>query len=200
MPSYEAFYGGAAGGGKSDALLMGAVMYIDIPKYHAIIFRKTLQSLKREGGLIPRSKEWWLGKGPRWNGDTWTWTFPSGATISFGYLNNEDDYVNYMSTEFQYIAFDEVTEIREFDYRMMFSRLRRTERQKKLNIPLRVRSAANPIGPGVLWVKTRFNLPEGRPDRPFIPATVMDNIYLDRESYVKSLSYLDPVTRARMLN
>lgn len=47
LPCLEAFYGGAAGGGKSDALLMAAAMYVHIPDYHAIIFQKTLQSLKR---------------------------------------------------------------------------------------------------------------------------------------------------------
>lgn len=41
----EAFYGGAAGGGKSDALLMCALQYVDQPGYSAIIFRKTFADL-----------------------------------------------------------------------------------------------------------------------------------------------------------
>lgn len=199
MPEEEAFYGGAAGGGKSEALLIGAAMYLEESDYHSIIFRKKRQTLKLEGGLIPRSKEWWLGKGPRWNGETYTWTFPKGPTVAFGYLNHEDDYVQYGSTEYQYIGFDEVTEIREFDYRFMFSRLRRTRAQEAAGIPLRVRAAANPIGPGVVWVKRRFNLPEGHvPGRPFVPASLEDNIHLDRESYERSLARLDPVTRRRL--
>ena len=201
LPELEAFYGGAAGGGKSDALLMGAVMFVHIPDYHAIIFRKTIRSLQREGGLIPRSKEWWMGRA-KWTGDTLTWTFPDvnpPSTVGFGYLNNEDDYVQYGSTEYQYIGFDEVPEIRPFDYRFMFSRLRRTEVQKVANIPLRVRSAGNPIGRHVVEYKTYFNLPLGTVQKPFIPATLDDNIHLDRPNYIKSLEYLDPVTKARLL-
>jgi len=197
LPEQEAFYGGAAGGGKSEALLMGAAMFVHVKDYHAIIFRKELQTLKLEGGLIPRSKEWWAGRA-RWNGDTYTWAFPSGATVSFGYLNYEDDYVRYGSTEYQYIAFDELPEIRESDFRFMFSRLRRTRKQEELDIPLRVRSAGNPVGPGVVWVKRRYNLPLGTYERPFIPARLEDNPHLDREAYERSLNVLDPVTRARL--
>lgn len=174
-------------------------MYVDEPNYHAIIFRKRRQTLKLQGGLIPRSKIWWLGEGVKWNGETYTWTFPSGSTITFGYLNHEDDYVQYGSTEYQYIGFDEVTELREFDYRFMFSRLRRTVAQEEAGIPLRIRAAANPIGSGVIWVKRRFNLPEGDvPGRPFVPARLEDNIHLDREAYEKSLAKLDPITRRRL--
>lgn len=174
-------------------------MYVDEPDYHAIIFRKKRATLRNPGGLIPRSKEWWLGKEAKWNGETYTWTFPEGATVGFGYLNYEDDYVQHGSTEYQYIGFDEVPEIREFDYRFMFSRLRRTREQEAAGIPLRVRAAGNPIGPGVVWVKRRFNLPEGNvPGRPFVPARLEDNIHLDREAYDKSLAKLDPVTRQRL--
>ncbi|MFQ6053342.1 MAG: phage terminase large subunit [Candidatus Bathyarchaeia archaeon] len=197
IDSLEAFYGGAAGGGKSESLLIGAAMYLEEPDYHAIIFRKDTKELKLEGGLIPRSHEWWAGRA-RWNGETLTWTFPSGSTVSFGYLNNPNDHVRYGSTEYQYIGFDELPELLEEHYRFMFSRLRRTSRQKMLGIPLRVRAAGNPIGPGVQWVKTRFNLPEGRPDRPFVPARLEDNPHLDREAYEESLANLDPVTRARL--
>ena len=56
----EAFYGGAAGGGKSEGLLILSAMWLHIQGYHALIIRKDLPRLKLEGGLIPRSQEWWL--------------------------------------------------------------------------------------------------------------------------------------------
>ena len=204
----EAFFGGAAGPGKSEALLQGAVMYYDVPTYHAIIFRRTIQSLELEGGLIPRSKEWWLekpnanGEIAKWNGSKLTWTFPSGATVGFGYMNHKDDHFRYGSTEYQYIAFDEVTEFQEFQYRFMFSRLRLTRDLSEIyGVEPKVRSAANPIGPGVVWVKRRFNLPYGCRERPFIPARLSDNAdNVDVELYMESLNQLDPITRERLMN
>src|SRR3954463_1696437 len=54
----EALYGGAAGGGKSDALLMAALQYVDIPGYSAIILRRLSPDLHGADGLVERSKEW----------------------------------------------------------------------------------------------------------------------------------------------
>ena len=64
----EAFYGGAAGGGKSDALLMCGLQYVDVKGYSGIIFRKTYADLVKPGALIDRAKDWLL-KYPevRWN-------------------------------------------------------------------------------------------------------------------------------------
>src|SRR5690349_23466030 len=87
----EAFYGGAAGGGKSDALLMAALQYVDVPGYAAILFRRTYTDLALPGGLIDRAAEWLSPTDAHWSGTTATWTFPSGATLSFGYLKTEDD-------------------------------------------------------------------------------------------------------------
>lgn len=194
----EAFFGGAAGPGKSTALLIGSAMYVDHKSYNAILFRKTFKNLK--GNLIPESKRWWLNTEAHWDGVDYKWTFPSGATISFGYLNNENDHFNYQSNEYQYIAFDELPEIRPEQYRFMFTRLRRTEEQRINGIPLRVRAAGNPVGPYVQEYKIHFNLPKGDPDRPFIPAFIDDNPYLDQDTYKTSLrENLDPVTLARMM-
>ena len=58
LPHREAFFGGAAGGGKSDALLMGALQYCDVPGYSGLVLRKTLSELKLPGGLLERATEW----------------------------------------------------------------------------------------------------------------------------------------------
>src|SRR5436309_15368158 len=54
----EALYGGAAGGGKSDALLMGALQWVDVPGYAAILLRKTYTELMLENALLDRSIKW----------------------------------------------------------------------------------------------------------------------------------------------
>jgi len=123
--SMEALFGGAAGGGKSSALLMSALQYVDVPNYSAIIFRRTYADLALPGAIMDRFINWMAPYDDvRWNANNYTAVFPSGARISFGYLNNQQDYLRYKGAEFQFIGVDEVTEIRENDYRYMFSRLR----------------------------------------------------------------------------
>lgn len=197
LESEEAFYGGAAGGGKSDALLMAALQYVDIPSYAAIIFRKTYADLALPGALLDRSREWLSSTDAHWKDQEKTWVFPSGATLTFGYLENDNDHFRYQGAEFQFVGFDEVTQHKEFQYRYLFSRLRRL---KDSSIPLRMRSASNPGGIGHDWVKQRFITDGLSQRRVFIPATLDDNPHLDRESYIKSLSNLDPVTRQQLLN
>jgi hypothetical protein len=107
VPVREALFGGAAGGGKSDSLLMAALQYVDEPGYAAILFRRTYADLALPGAIMDRSKEWLSGKGARWNEREKTWTFPSGATLSFGYLEHENDKYRYQGSEFQFAGFDD---------------------------------------------------------------------------------------------
>jgi predicted phage terminase large subunit-like protein len=193
----EAGYGGAAGGGKSEALLMAALQYVDVPGYAALLLRRTYRNLAQPGALMDRAQDWLAGTDARWRGSEHAWHFPGGATIQFGHLQNERDRFNYSSSEFQFIGFDELTEFTELTYRFMFSRLRRA---RAINVPLRMRWASNPGGIGHEWVRRRF-IEEGiRMGRPFIPAKLGDNPHLDREEYLESLNQLDPVTRAQLLN
>lgn len=197
LNSEEAFYGGAAGGGKSIALIMAALQYVETSGYSAIIFRKKYVDLSLPHALMFVANEWLRPSDARWNDKSRSWVFPAGATLTFGYLDNENDHFDYQSAAFQFIGFDELTQFREADYTYLFSRLRRLETS---DIPLRVRAASNPGGYGHDWVKQRF-ITEGREKgRPFIPAKLEDNPYLDRESYLHSLSNLDPITREQLLN
>ena len=189
----EAFYGGAAGGGKSDALLAAALQYVDVPGYAAILFRRTHTDLALPGALMDRAHEWLANTDAHWSDKKKTWDFPSGATLTFGYLDGPHDKDRYQSAEFQYIGFDELTHFRESDYRYLFSRLRRLTEVK---IPIRMRAASNPGGIGHEWVKQRFIVER---KRPYIPARLDDNPYIDRVEYEASLSELDPLTRAQLL-
>lgn len=192
----EALFGGAAGGGKSSALLMAALQYVDIPGYSAMLFRRTLADLTLPGALMDRFRDWTAHTEEiRFNQNTYTAVFPSGARITFGYLNNKDDYLRYKGVEAQFIGMDEVTEIRENDYRYLFSRLRRPASGPLAQVPLRMRCASNPA-PN--WVRQRF-LVEG-PDkgRIFVPSRLTDNPGVDADSYRRALQELDPIERARL--
>ena len=191
----EAFYGGAAGGGKSDALLMGALQYVDQPHYAAIIFRRTYTDLSLPGALLERAKEWLEPTDAKWSEQDKTWKFPSGATLTFAYMEHDNDRFRYQSAEFNYIAFDEVTQFTEVQYRYLFSRLRR---QETSNIPSRIRAAANPGGMGHEWVRKRFILEGPQNGRVFVPAWLQDNPFLDQDDYLKSLEELDAVTRRQL--
>lgn len=211
LPHREAFYGGAAGGGKSDALLMGALQYVDTYGYAGIIFRKSFADLNKPGALIPRAKEW-LRPFSITNGGDVQWQEKQNrfmfyerygkkraekAVLQFGYLGTEKDLENYQGGEYQFIGFDELTHFKASYYTYMFSRLRRL---KDMSIPLRVRAASNPPqNSGGIWVYDRFVNEETRKrDAVFIPAGLDDNPFLDKEEYEASLRELDPVTRARL--
>lgn len=174
---------------------MAALQYVDIPGYHALLFRRTYADLALPGALMDRAHEWLDDTEAQWNEKEKTWTFPSGATLTFGYLEHEKDKYRYQSAEFQFIGFDELTQFSESQYEYLFSRLRRPEGYP---VPLRMRSATNPGGVGHEWVRQRFLVEGEKHGRVFIPAKLEDNPYLDRESYERSLERLDLVTRAQL--
>lgn len=197
LPQREALYGGAAGGGKSDALLMAALQYVHIPDYTALLLRRSFPDLAMPGAIMDRAKDWLGGTDARWNEQRKTWRFPSGATLTFGYLQDERDKYRYQGAEFQFVGFDELTQFLASPYRYLFSRLRKL---KGANVPIRMRGATNPGGIGHEWVLQRF-IEEGElRGRPFVPAKLTDNPYLDAEEYVQSLSELSPTERAQLLN
>ncbi len=197
LDNKESFYGGAAGGGKSSALLAAALQYVDEPKYSAILFRRTYSDLALPGALLDRTREWLAPFVPevRWVDKEKTWVFPSGATLTFGYMESEKDKYRYQSSEFQFVGFDELTQFTETQYTYLFSRLRRLRGSK---VPLRMRSASNPGGEGHEWVRQRMIIEGLKKGRIFIPAQMEDNPHLDQEEYEESLSKLDPVTRAQL--
>lgn len=196
LPAREALYGGAAGGGKSSALLMAALQYVDVPGYAALIFRRSFADLALPEAIMTRAHDWLAGTAAKWNDNKKTWTFPSGATLTFGYLEHEADKYRYQGAAVQFCAFDELTQFSETQYRYLFSRLRRLQ---GADVPIRMRAASNPGGVGHDWVLQRF-LIEGRAKgRWFIPATLADNPHLDHAEYIKSLAELDPFERAQLL-
>lgn len=121
----ESLFGGSAGGGKSDALLMAALQYVDVPGYAALILRRTWTDLSLPGAIMDRAKEWlWNTPATPQEGGR-KWLFPSGARLAFGHLQYDRDKYAYQSAEFQFIAFDELTQFQEQTYTYLFSRIRK---------------------------------------------------------------------------
>jgi phage terminase large subunit-like protein len=215
----EALYGGAAGGGKSEALLMWLAEGIHIPGYSGLIFRRTYPQLaKSNEGLIAKSMRVYKPLGGKWNGTEHQWRFPSGAMIEMGHLQHEKSIDDYTGPSYHRICFDEASQFTESQYTFMFSRIRRT---RNYPISLGMRAATNPGGIGHIWLKNRFMTPDFlaklkglRPADPsptglifwmnqkraFVPARLADNPALDFEDYVSKLMHLAPITRERMLN
>src|SRR5262249_11181940 len=156
--------------------------------YSAILFRRTYSDLALPGALMSRAAEWLSGTPAKWNSDTKTWTFPSGATLTFGYIDLAGDKYRYQSSEFQFVGFDELTQFDEGDYSLPSSRLRRLAGSQ---IPVRMRAASNPGGRGHSWCKRRFLSAETHAaGRVFVPAKLEDNPHLDRQQYAAALMNL----------
>ena len=108
--SEELLYGGQAGGGKSDALLMAALQYVDQKDYSALLLRRTYQDLSQPNAIMDRAKKWlhpYTSTGEvHWSEKTKTFTFPSGSTLSFGYLAHDNDLDQYQGSELQFVEFN----------------------------------------------------------------------------------------------
>ena len=216
-PEYEALYGGAAGGGKSDALLTEALRQVHIPHYRALILRKTYPQLSE---LIDRSRELYSLAFPsaKYNDTKHVWQFSSGAKIYFGAMQQTSDRINYQGKRYDFIAFDELTHFSWDEYSYMFSRNRPSGPGTRVYI----RSTTNPGGIGHGWVKERFitaappltpitskmqivspdgTFSEVSRDRIFVPSTVFDNQRLleNDPNYIANLSMLPHKDRQALL-
>ena len=150
-PEYEGFYGGAAGGGKTDFLLIEALRQVHIPHYTAIVFRKTYPQLSE---IIDRSRYLYKAAFPRakYNESKHVWTFPSGAKIYFGNMARVADRTNYQGKHYDFIGFDELTHFTWEEYSYLYSR----NRPSGPGTRVYRRATGNPGGIGHGWVKQYF--------------------------------------------
>lgn len=146
----EVLYGGAAGGGKTDALVYGALRQVGNPKYTALILRRTFPELRE---LMDRAQLYYGIVGGTWNAQDRRWSFPSGATIEFGYCQTYAEAMQYKTDEFTYIAYDQLEDLPE---ERIWTYLMTRNRAKGPGLRLMMRASANPGGAGGLWIRSRF--------------------------------------------
>jgi len=211
----EVLYGGAAGGGKSYAMLADPLRYMQHPQFSGLLLRHTTEELRE---LIWKSQEMYpkIYPGIKWSERKMQWIAPSGARLWFSYLDRDEDVLRYQGLAFSWVGFDELTQwSTPFAWNYMRSRLRSTAP----DLPVYMRATTNPGGPGHAWVKKMFIDPSapnkafwatdidtaqtltypaghskaGQPlfRRRFIPAMLVDNPYLaeqgDYETMLLSL-------------
>lgn len=202
----DVLYGGAAGGGKSYAMLVDPLRYVHERDHKALILRRTLKELDE---LIDKSRELYplAYPGAQYKESKKVWEFPSGCKIQFGYLEKDADVYQYQGQSFTWIGFDELTHLpTSFAWDYLRSRLRTTNPRIKCYM----RATTNPGGPGHLWVKARYIDPapenttfwseDGHVSRKFIPAKLSDNPSLAKGGeYEAMLQSMDPIHRKRLL-
>lgn len=223
-PEREVLYGGAAGGGKSYAILADALRDMTHPHFRGLILRKTTEELRE---LVQKSQDLYprAYPGMKWSERKMEWTAPSGAKLWMSFLENDRDVTRYQGQAFSYIAFDELTQwATPYAWNYMRSRLRTTA----VGLKLYQRATTNPGGVGHGWVKKMFVDPapwgktfaatdletgetlvwpkgssrEGQPlfNRRFIPAKLSDNPYLYKDGeYEANLLSLPEAERKKLL-
>lgn len=213
----EGFYGGAAGGGKSDYLVIEAARQYKIPYYRGLILRKTVPELEQ---LIERARQYYTAISPKvkFNDTKHTFTFPNGAKVQFGSLFRTADKFKYQGLQYDFIGFDELTQFTYEEYTYLKSRNRANGPDTKVYI----RATGNPGGIGHGWVKQEFvtsgkpgqtvwrekivKTPDGKTEKfwnsmIFVPSSVFDNKILlenDRD-YLKRLADLPEAERNALL-
>lgn len=183
--AFEVLYGGAAGGGKSHAQLVDAMLYaLEYPGSSQLLLRRTFREL--DMSLIRKAWTLYPREIATYNSQKHEYLFYNKSVITFGYLARDADVLQYQSAEFDVIRFDELTHFTEYQYIYMFSRCRGTN-----GYPKHIKSSTNPGNVGHAWVKKRFIDPAppntlmtseirvGKIKRTitkiFIPAKVTDN-------------------------
>jgi hypothetical protein len=202
---YEALYGGSAGGGKTDALIMEALRDVGQSSYRGLILRRTFPQLQE---ILDRTRQHYPLLGGEYRAGTHRWHFPSGATVSLGHIQNEGDEYNYQGHEYGFLAFDEAGQFSPKQYLYLQSRCRSTNPKVKP----RVRAATNPGGVGHQFLKERFRIGHVEPgtsiqdpvtglSRVFIPAKFTDNpsLTVNDPDYVRRLMQLPEIERLRLM-
>jgi predicted phage terminase large subunit-like protein len=121
-----AVYGGAAGGGKSWSLLLEPLYHVGNPPFGAVVFRRTHPEITNEGALWDQSVRLYPAAGGVPKAGSLSWTFPGGASVSFGHMQHEADVLKWHSSEVPLIEFDELTTFTEHQFVYMLSRNRST--------------------------------------------------------------------------
>lgn len=175
---FEVLYGGARGGGKTDAGFAWLSKLIQHPEYRFLVIRKNGNDLS---DWIDRARLFFKPLGGEVCGNPAVIKFPSGAMGKTGHLKDDNAYTKYVGHEYHRILLEELTLIpSEENYLKLISSCRSTVP----GISPRVFATTNPGNAGHIWVKNRFVKhgkgkafldPITARHRIFIPSKVTDN-------------------------
>lgn len=205
----EVLFGGAAGGGKSDAIIVDALGAgfggFSNPRYRALLIRRTFPQLRE---IIDRSRIIYpaVDSGAKFKEADKEWQFSSGAKIIFGFCERDPDVYQYQGHEYQWIGIDELGHFpTSFVYEYLTSRNRSADR----TIPCYMRATCNP---GPKWIMERFGISKsGQPSttnidvegrifrRRFIPSFLHDNKHLEGTGYREKLLQMSEAQRQMLL-
>jgi hypothetical protein len=219
----EVLYGGAAGGGKSAAIVGDAFRNaVKYPGINILILRRTLPEL--EGSILLRMMAWFPREVCKYKEQKKTWEFVNDSRINLGFCEHEKDVYRYQGKEFDIIYIDELTHFSYEQFIYLKSR-NRSANQKILKMGFRpqMKLTTNPGGVGHVWVKRRYiDIGEweqvhevqevnendepirvnGKPvttNRIFIPAKLQDNRYIDVD-YEAKLMAMPEALRKQLLD
>lgn len=210
----EAFYGGGAGSGKSDVLLVYGIVHRlhENSLFKQVFLRRTYPDLKKE--IVGRSREIYSKFGATFNKTDMVWTFPrldqygsgfanGGAQIFLGHCEEEKDVHNYDSMEISLFTPDELTNSTEYIY--LYIGFERVRSPQGSGLPAIIRGAGMPGGIGHTFVKKRFVDPyksggkiivgRGGNKRIYIHATLEDNKDHIDPTYAQSLEMMPEAER-----
>jgi len=197
---FEILYGGARGGGKTDAGIAWMLKGTADPGFTGLVIRRNHTDLRQ---WIDRAKE--LYPNAKVSGKPSIFEFPNGSKIYTGHLKDQDAYSQFQGWELQRILIEEAGQIpsEEF-YLKLISSARST-----ISIRPQVFLTANPGGVGHNWLKRRFQIgrkatnkafkdPVSERYRIYVPATIDDNPALKNADpeYVKYLDSLPEPMRS----
>lgn len=121
-----AIIGGAAGPGKTFALLLESVRHTNNKDFGGVIFRRTTPQIKAEGGLWDTSFELYPVCKAQPKETTSEWVFPSGAKMKFSHLEYEKNKLDWQGSQIAFIGWDELTHFTETMFFYLLSRNRST--------------------------------------------------------------------------
>lgn len=196
----EALYGGGAGSGKSDVLLLYGILHRwhENPKFKQVFMRRTTPELKKE--IVPRSREFFRPFGATFNGTDMAWTFPrpdqygsgaqnAGAMIFLSHCEEEKDVKKFDSMEISLYTPDEITSLTEYIY--LYIGFERNRAPKGSGLPSIIRAAGMPGGIGHTFVKKRFVDPNPRGNVIFIGKGGNKRIYV-HATQADNKDHIDP--------
>lgn len=176
----EILYGGARGGGKTEAGLAWLLYDIKYPFYRALTVRKNADDLK---DWIDRARVMYRAVRGEVVGNPPEIRFPSGAKIRTGHLKDENAYTKYQGAEYQKMLIEELSQIpREKDYLKLIGSCRSSYPE----IKPQVFATTNPDEPGIEWIKARWKIP----DVPDFDAIYESEIWVEELNRSKKLVFI----------